>query len=100
MCHCTDAAPSDHSRAPSSPPPTRTTPAAAGEHWDVTEQSGTYYNCNPHFNYAMALYHSPVLRNVPVAPREGAGLELELGGVGSGGNGGRSGLGSGFGALL
>lgn len=69
---------------------------AAGEHWDVTEQMDTYYNCIPHFNFRMAMDHSPDLKGVTVAPREGG----DGGGLGFGGGGnGNGGLGSGFSAL-
>ncbi len=73
-----------------------------GEHWDVTEQSGTYYNCNPHFNYRMAVLHSPVLRGVPLLAREGpAAFPMpEAGGRGGGGDGLDGGLGAGFAALV
>ena len=31
----------------------------------------TYYNPIPHFDYRLALNHSPTLRKVPVLPRGG-----------------------------
>ena len=39
----------------------------------------TYYNPIPHFTYDMALAHSPILRSVPMLPRD------EEGGLGGGG---------------
>lgn len=53
--------------------------STAGEHWDSTEQSGTYYNPAPHFTFQMALDHSPDLLEIPVRPRE-ATLDDFLGG--------------------
>ena len=43
----------------------------AGEQWDVSEQMDTYYNPIPHFDYRLALNHSPTLRKLPVLPRGG-----------------------------
>ena len=65
-----------HTRQPSPSLPLPCAPPA-GEHWDATEQSGTYYNCNPHFNYKMAVSHSPVLHSVPLLPREGPAAAAE-----------------------
>eukprot|EP00887_Chlorella_sp_A99_P002492 scaffold10.g2492.t1 len=48
--------------------------STSGEHWDVTEQSGTTYNPIPHFGYDLALAHSPQLRTVPTLPRDDGGL--------------------------
>lgn len=56
--------------------------STAGEHWDVTEQSGTVYNPIPHFDFALALKHSPTLVAVPTLPRDGSSGEL-TGGVNS-----------------
>ena len=38
--------------------------SSTGEGWDVTEHMDTYYNPIPHFNYDLALAHSPQLRAV------------------------------------
>ena len=46
-------------------------PRCAGEQWDVSEQMDTYYNPIPHFDYRLALNHSPTLRKLPVLPRGG-----------------------------
>ena len=56
--------------------------STAGDAWDATEQSGTYYNPVPHFTYAMALAHSPTLTGLGTLPRGGGG------GGGGGGSGG------------
>lgn len=45
-----------------------------GENWDFSEQSGTYYNPIPHFDYELALKHSPQLLGVPMLPRPEAGM--------------------------
>ena len=63
--------------------------STGGEAWDASEQMDTYYNPIPHFTYAMAVDHSPTLRDLPVLPRE------EGGGSGDGDDG----LGEGVGAL-
>jgi hypothetical protein len=44
--------------------------STAGEQWDETVQMDTYYNPVPHFGYALALAHSPQLRNVPLRPKD------------------------------
>lgn len=48
--------------------------STTGEHWDVTEQMDTYYNPIPHFDFKLALDHSPTLKYVPVLPRGGDDL--------------------------
>lgn len=55
--------------------------STAGEQWDVTDQSGTYYNPMPHFNFQMALDHSPDLLDIPVRPREATLEEFMDGGM-------------------
>jgi len=58
-----------------------------GEHWDVTEQSGTHYNPVPHFGFAHAVAHSHELHRVAVLPEEEAGPDPEAaadGGLGPG----------------
>ncbi|KAK9799702.1 hypothetical protein WJX73_000201 [Symbiochloris irregularis] len=45
--------------------------SSTGEHWDASEQMDTYYNPIPHFDYRLALLHSPTLRSVPLHPRGG-----------------------------
>lgn len=45
--------------------------STTGEHWDASEQMDTYYNPIPHFDYRLALLHSPTLRSVPLMPRGG-----------------------------
>lgn len=55
--------------------------STAGEQWDVTDQSGTYYNPMPHFNFQMALDHSPDLLTIPVKPREATLEEFMDGGI-------------------
>lgn len=55
--------------------------STAGEQWDVTDQSGTYYNPMPHFNFQMALDHSPDLLHIPVKPREATLEEFMDGGM-------------------
>lgn len=45
--------------------------STTGENWDVQEQMDTYYNPIPHFDYRLALDHSPTLKQVPALPRAG-----------------------------
>ena len=52
-----------------------------GEQWDHTEQSGTYYNPQPHFTFQMALEHSPDLLDIPMRPRESSDDEFLAGGI-------------------
>lgn len=47
--------------------------STGGEAWDASEQMDTYYNPIPHFTYAMAVDHSPTLRDLPTLPREEGG---------------------------
>ncbi|KAK9822741.1 hypothetical protein WJX74_002486 [Apatococcus lobatus] len=54
--------------------------STAGEHWDQEEQMDTYYNPIPHFDYRLALQHSPQLRNVGTLPR-GRQSDFEDGGL-------------------
>ena len=49
--------------------------STTGDHWDTSEQMDTYYNPIPHFDYRLALLHSPTLRNVPTYPRGSDDLE-------------------------
>ena len=56
--------------------------STGGEAWDSREQQDTYYNPIPHFTYAMAVNHSPVLRDLAVLPRAEGGDGLGEG-VGS-----------------
>lgn len=53
--------------------------STAGESWDVVESMDTYYNPIPHFNYALAVAHSPTLRDLPQLPKSGAGSDFGLG---------------------
>jgi hypothetical protein len=55
--------------------------STAGEQWDATDQSGTYYNPAPHFTFQMALDHSPDLLRIPVRPREATPAEFLAGGL-------------------
>ena len=48
--------------------------STTGENWDVREQMDTYYNPIPHFDYRLALDHSPTLKQVPALPRAGDDL--------------------------
>ena len=67
--------------------------STGGEAWDASERMDTYYNPIPHFTYAMAVDHSPTLRDLPVLPRgEGTG-------TGTGEDEEEDGLGEGVGAL-
>ncbi|KAK9867047.1 hypothetical protein WJX84_003121 [Apatococcus fuscideae] len=54
--------------------------STAGEYWDQEEQMDTYYNPIPHFDYRLALQHSPQLRNVSTLPR-GRTSDFEDGGL-------------------
>lgn len=54
--------------------------STAGEYWDQEEQMDTYYNPIPHFDYRLALQHSPQLRNVGTLPR-GRQSDFEDGGL-------------------
>lgn len=49
--------------------------STSGENWDASEQMDTYYNPIPHFDYRLALLHSPNLRSVPLHPRGGDSLD-------------------------
>lgn len=48
--------------------------STTGETWDVSEEMDTYYNPIPHFDYRLALDHSPTLKRVPMLPRAGEDL--------------------------
>ncbi len=54
--------------------------STGGEYWDQEEQMDTYYNPIPHFDYRLALQHSPQLRSVGTLPRGGSS-DFEGGGL-------------------
>ncbi len=45
--------------------------STTGEHWDASERMDTYYNPIPHFDFRLAMGHSPKLRSLPVLPKGG-----------------------------
>ncbi|CAG9463494.1 unnamed protein product [Pedinophyceae sp. YPF-701] len=63
--------------------------STTGEYWDHVEHMDTYYNPIPHFDFGMALNHSPELRSLAVMPRDAK--ERELGGDAADGGDGTTG---------
>eukprot|EP00884_Botryococcus_braunii_P009595 jgi/Botrbrau1/18637/Bobra.0367s0073.1 len=45
--------------------------STTGEWWDQPEQMDTYYNPIPHFDFRLAMGHSPTLRRLPTLPKGG-----------------------------
>lgn len=48
--------------------------STTGEWWDQREQMDTYYNPIPHFDFRLAMGHSPTLRSLPTLPKGGEEL--------------------------